>query len=114
LYALAIFAMSSVSEPPAIPGAVTDKAAHSWVYAGLSALTVRALAGGRWSGVSVGVAAGAVALCTAYGVTDEVHQFFVPGREADRGDVVADAAGASMAAALAWLVARVRVRRTGR
>jgi VanZ family protein len=34
----------------------------------------------------------------AYGVTDEWHQSFVPGRSADAIDLVADAVGAGLAA----------------
>jgi VanZ family protein len=38
------------------------------------------------------------ALVTAYGITDEMHQLFVPGREASVGDVLADAFGGFLAA----------------
>ena len=50
------------------------------------------------------VAAQALAIAVAYGATDEVHQMFVPGRTPDVMDVLADAAGALVAAAvcLAW------------
>lgn len=42
----------------------------------------------------------ATLLTTAYGVTDEYHQSFVPGRTADPADVVKDLAGAALACAL--------------
>jgi VanZ family protein len=38
------------------------------------------------------------ALVTAYGMTDELHQSFVPGREASVSDVLADAFGGFLAA----------------
>jgi VanZ family protein len=38
-----------------------------------------------------------------YGLSDEVHQSFIPGRDASVGDVVADALGALLGAA-AWVV----------
>jgi VanZ family protein len=39
----------------------------------------------------------AIAIATAYGVLDEFHQSFVPGREASALDVLADFAGAALA-----------------
>jgi VanZ family protein len=69
------------------------------LYAGLGALLVRALAGGwRWR-VSLGIATAAVVIATGYGITDEMHQWFVPTRQMDLADVVADALGALVAAA---------------
>jgi VanZ family protein len=37
-----------------------------------------------------------VALATAYGVTDEYHQSFVPGRQAEAADVLKDLGGAAL------------------
>jgi len=49
----------------------------------------------------------ATLLATAYGVTDEYHQSFVPGRTADPMDVVKDLAGAAAACALyRWRTSR--------
>ncbi len=45
-------------------------------------------------------------LAVAFGVTDEVHQSFVPGRNADLMDLVADALGASLGAVVAALWGR--------
>ena len=45
----------------------------------------------------------AALLAVLYGLGDEVHQSFVPGRDASVGDVVADAAGALLGAA-AWVL----------
>lgn len=93
-----IFTVSSLTLPP---GArfVPDWLSHGFEYAVLGGLVVRALAGGAPS--TALVLAGAVGLATAYGVTDEIHQSFVPGREADALDVVKDLAGATVGA-LAW------------
>ena len=44
----------------------------------------------------------AVLLATLYGVTDEGHQWFVPGRTAEVADLVADAVGAAVATGLIW------------
>jgi VanZ family protein len=93
-----IFIASSISEVPPLPGGMSDKSAHSIGYALLGGLLLRALAGGRLSGVTWGRAAAAVVLATLYGVSDEFHQWFVPGRTADPFDVLADARGALLAA----------------
>jgi VanZ family protein len=45
-----------------------------------------------------------IVCATAYGVSDEFHQRFVPGRTADVRDVAADAIGASAAALGAWAI----------
>jgi len=42
----------------------------------------------------------AVLLASLYGVSDEVHQAFVPGRSADAADWLADTAGALVAVGL--------------
>ena len=112
LHMLAIFMASSVSDVPAAPGGVSDKAVHAVVYGVLSALFLRALAGGRWQGVTVSRTIAAVVLATTYGMTDEVHQAFVPTRHAEIADVVANALGAIIAGGtlVAWsILARVRL-----
>jgi VanZ family protein len=108
LYAACIFLLSSWSSPPAPPGAVSDKAVHACLYAGFALVVVRALAGGTWRGVTATAACAAVLIAAAYGASDELHQWFVPGRTADILDWRADVTGAAAAAAAAWIVARLR------
>ena len=110
IYAIAIFVLSSIPTPPAPPGAVTDKQVHALVYAGLALLVLRALAAGDASRVTFGRALGASAIAAAYGVTDEWHQWFVPGRVADALDLLANAVGALTATLLAWGGLRVWTR----
>ena len=98
LHMALIFGMSSVSHPPALPGRDLDKLVHAVLYAGLSALLVRALAGGWQRPVTLRIAVLAAALATMYGVSDEIHQAFVPPRESDPRDLVADGIGAALAA----------------
>jgi VanZ family protein len=50
----------------------------------------------------------AIVLATLYGATDEFHQLFVPGRSADRYDVLADCVGATMGTAIGWLASAAR------
>ena len=103
-----IFVLSSISGLGPIPGGVDDGVAHALQYAVLAALLLRGLAGARWRGVRVRVAALAVLLATLYGVTDEAHQWFVPGRTAEVTDLVADALGAAVAAGVicGWSIVR--------
>lgn len=46
------------------------------------------------------IKAGIVALCLLYGLTDEFHQSFVPGRTPDVGDLRNDGIGAALAMVL--------------
>ena len=75
---------------------VIRKGAHLSEFALLFLLYFRALAltQCRRSGTL------AFALTVCYAVTDEVHQFFVPGRSANAADVMIDAAGALTA----WMI----------
>ena len=106
LYAGTIFYLSSQSHPeeqlPSIVfEEVSDKVLHAVEYAGLGVLCYRAF---RW-GASRQVASHALlfAIVTAslYGVTDEVHQLFVPFRESSWQDWLADTAGAAIGG-LSW------------
>lgn len=54
---------------------------------------------------------GAVALASAYGVTDELHQLFVVGRHADPIDWIVDTTGALVGVAVtAWVWRRIIAR----
>ena len=50
----------------------------------------------------------AIVAASVYGVTDEVHQLFVPGRACDPVDWLVDTAGAALGAVIAWFVLRRR------
>lgn len=92
----AIFGLSSMSAPPS-PANVSDKLEHFVAYGVLALLTLRATSGGRWAGVSWTAVAVAWCIAVGYGISDEFHQSFVPGRTADPADVAADAVGAATA-----------------
>ena len=103
LYAGAIFYMSAQPHPEEqLPSfllkEVSDKVLHVVEYAVLGGLCYRAF---RW-GLNGQVAARAllIAIVTAslYGVTDEVHQLFVPFRESSWQDWLADTIGAVIGA----------------
>lgn len=105
-----IFTASAMSSPPA-PAAVGDKTLHFAAYGTLGALAVRATSGATLAGASSGAALAAWAITTVYGVTDEFHQRFVPGRTPEIADVLADALGAMATIVPVWafgIIARSR------
>lgn len=102
---MALIFTASASPDPGLPSSVSDKTAHFAAYGLLSALFLRALAGGALAGMTWTRATAAVLLSLLYGVTDELHQRFVPYRSPDVLDVVADAVGAC-AGVIALLILR--------
>ena len=104
-----LFGFSSLSTLPLPPGALTFYHVHIAAYAGLAALTARATARGvrhvSWTAVFA-----AIVISSLYGVSDEYHQIFVPGRTFDVLDMAADAAGsvAGASALKAWSIIRRR------
>jgi VanZ family protein len=101
-----IFGASSLAEP-GLPGGVSDKSGHFFGYLLLSVVLVRALAKGRVAGITWQTIALAALGATLYGVSDEIHQRFVPGRSPDLADIVADGLGAAAGGALCGIVAVV-------
>ncbi|MEZ5290496.1 MAG: VanZ family protein [Vicinamibacterales bacterium] len=97
LYMALIFWASSLPSPPS-PAQVGDKVQHFAAYAGLGLVTIRATAGGRIRGLTLAAVGLAWAIAAVYGVTDEWHQAYVPGRTSDIADVAADWLGAGLAA----------------
>lgn len=83
-------------------GVVLAKVVHVIEYAILCALVRRALvrSGARH------VAGLAVALTVAYAATDEIHQWFTPGRTPSPIDLIPDAAGALLAILVAQSMSR--------
>ena len=97
-YMALIFILSSIPSPPEPPAVVSDKGLHFLLYAGLSSLVVRALAGGWRRPVAFSAVLLAIVVSTAYGASDELHQYFVPPRQMEALDLLADAIGAAIAA----------------
>ena len=98
-----IFAASAMSYLPSAAGALDDGLWHGVGYGLLAALVLRGLAAARWEAVTGRTALLAVVLATSYGVTDELHQWFVPGRTAEWSDLAADATGAAVVCGALWL-----------
>lgn len=104
-----IFWLSSLEDLSLLPGEVreSDKTLHGIEYAILGALWFRALAGPL---VPSRALLAAFLVSALYGVSDELHQRFVPGRNCDGWDMLADAMGALVGASLLWALSRRRAR----
>lgn len=104
-----IFALSSLSTLPSPPAGLTYYDAHLAAYAGLGVLTTRALGKGLRD-ISWRMAVGAIVISTLYGLSDECHQLFVPGRDFDVLDLAADAVGSIVGASAvgAWSIIKRR------
>ncbi len=84
-----------------------DKIAHMAIYAVLAA-TVLYMFHSRLKGKrAVSISLMTMGICILYGIGDEFHQSFVPGRFVSFFDVVADTVGAAVVCA-AWLLWRRR------
>lgn len=99
-----IFALSSMPGD-AVPAGDYGSYGHFFLYAALGALYVLALPS---SGSAARIVLLAVALASAYGITDELHQAFVPGRVPDPVDWLVDTAGAFAGTGLALLARQTR------
>jgi len=104
-FAAAIFVESSTTGlgelAPSFAGA--DKAAHFVIYFLFAATVSWAFGGSRGA---VRAAAWAAVIAALYGVTDEVHQHYVPGRAMSFYDWLADVSGAAAWIPAAWARAR--------
>jgi VanZ family protein len=96
LYSGIIFCVSAVPymRPPLETGNI-DKAIHILEYLLFGFLLARAFQQ-QWPAIGIGRV---VTLCALlYGISDEYHQSFVPGRDADVSDVIADTIGGFLGA----------------
>jgi len=86
---------------PAVVG--IDKLVHAVAYGVLAATIIFAL-GAEHKERFPGVVIFTTLVCFFYGITDEFHQSFVPGRMPSSADVLADACGALLVSLLwvAW------------
>ena len=98
-YCAIIFYVSSLTDVSVpgfeFPGA--DKAAHALIYAGLAATVWYGLQRSNVTvsrGLSLGVP---LVFALVYALSDEYHQLYVPGREFDWLDWLADGVGAATA-----------------
>jgi VanZ family protein len=91
-YCCGIFYLSSLSTVPETFTSVPDKLGHVILYAGLGFL-VALYFGRNYKLDTILIWGLTAAFCFVYGISDEVHQYFVEGRCAEIGDVIADLIG---------------------
>ncbi|MEK7812911.1 MAG: VanZ family protein [Candidatus Desantisbacteria bacterium] len=97
-----IFGLSSVPSDNTLPSFFPffDKIAHLIEYTGLGWLLNNAFNGLKLAAILIG---------SLYGLSDEFHQLFTPGRECDYKDLLCDIAGCTLGqfiGLLAWWKAR--------
>ena len=112
LYAGMIFYLSAQPHPEEhLPSFllkdVSDKVLHAVEYGILAVLCFRAFRWAAGPAVARQAVVAAIVAASVYGVTDEVHQFFVPFRESSWLDWLADTAGAAIGA-LSWRAISIR------
>lgn len=103
-YCTAIFIQSSFPTTEQLPAwPFLDKILHVTAYSLLGFLVFRALATGRMANKPNLVLIISVLFAGLYGLSDEWHQSFVPGRSPEAADALADLIGGIIGAGLGWL-----------
>jgi VanZ family protein len=74
-----------------------DKLLHAIAYGVLAGAVLFALAPGNKNRICLL----AMVICLVYGISDETHQFFIPGRQASGWDIAADFVG-SLIVVVPW------------
>ena len=94
LLAGTIFIASGRSQVAAPDVPNVDKFAHFFVYGLLGTLIARVPSVAGWRGLSV---YWAVVIASVFGISDEFHQSFTPGRSVEFADWAMDTSGAALA-----------------
>ena len=111
VYVVLIFYLSSIPGPQVpTPGGVDLSPIHIPLFFGLSYLIFRAL---ERKGATTAIIL-AILLSTIYGVLDEVHQTFVPGRDFNILDITFNFIGSSLILLKFWKKATLSIRFRGR
>ena len=98
-YCVIIFGLSALPKTVSIPSPYGfDKVLHIMEYGILGFLLARSLVNSKARVSKRVLIILVVGLATSYGISDEIHQAFIPGRNASAWDVVADCLGGVMGA----------------
>jgi VanZ family protein len=108
-WALLIFYISSQPLGSFTPPFVYfDKFVHAGEFGVLCLLVYRAFIRARQDWLKKRAVMFSVLFCILYGVSDEIHQMFVPMRTPDAADVLADGVGAGLSQIGLWAVGSFR------
>jgi VanZ family protein len=113
LYGLLIFILSSGPAPEGGPEFFqADKVAHFLIFAGLGALCLRTLYTTALNKSLMTVLLVSMVLSSGYGISDELHQFFVPSRDSNFFDAIADITGSITGVLIYWrfFISRARIK----
>jgi VanZ family protein len=108
-YCITIFVLSAsrLEGPSFYPFPGFDKLVHMGLYAGLAMLVCRFLANHLRRSAPAAMIVAAT-LASLYGLSDEIHQSFVPTRSATVSDFIANTVGAVAAVAVWYFLVRRR------
>jgi VanZ family protein len=111
IYCLIIFIQSSYPSPETTPDLpYFDKLLHFSAYGVLGALFLRAFKTTQFKNNINLVIILSILASSFYGISDEVHQYFVPCRNADIMDAFADTAGSICGVCLFIYTSRVHAK----
>lgn len=114
-YALLIFVVSAIPQiPPPLGFKWGDKVAHLLEYGVFSFLLFLAFYTSGKESLKRHVFLLSVLIGMVYGLSDEIHQKFVPGRNCDIYDFLADGLGIIVVQTVLWLYLKRKERRKKR
>jgi VanZ family protein len=107
VYAIAIFILSSIPKVPLPPQYYEipnpDKLAHTAIYFGFGILLCLSFGNASRADISDRAIPFTLVIGIVYGILDEVHQGFVPGRTASHIDIAFNTLGILLAVVAYWL-----------
>lgn len=105
LYCILIFYVSSIIFLPGPPGLLNDETKHTIEYSVLGILLFRLIENTKYRKFSY---LAAILFCLVYGITDEIHQYFVPTRDFSISDIFFDSFGGSLVVIGDWILAKAK------
>ena len=115
IYAIGLFVLSSIPDlsPPDLGFQPQDKVYHFVFYASYAFFVARSFfAQSRWLRIKNSFVFYSIIFTALYGVSDEIHQYFVPGRVFSIFDILANSLGAIAGTLIFYYYDRYKSRKT--